>query len=190
MNFKNNLLYAFFISTIVLTACKSKTTDEQPDLCKGKNLVLTATVSASSKCSKNGSITARASGSSGFTFKIGTGDFGTDSVFNNLAPGSYSVSAKDKDGCTVQATFTVAENSTHGPHFTAVSNLVTTACSNACHTSGKDGAPKGIFATDCGIINYKALIDEKAIQGTMGDLTPEDKQIIIDWFNAGGKVTD
>lgn len=189
MNKNKYLLFSFFSTCLVLIACKT-TTETTPDPCQGKTIVLTATVVNSSQCASNGTITARASGSTGFTFKIGNGSYSTDSIFKNLPTGTYQITCKDKDGCEKSANFTITENATKGPLYSVVSSLIETKCNQVCHTAGTDGATKGIFATDCDIVNRKANIKTKAIDDTMGALSNNEKQQITDWMNAGGNITD
>lgn len=185
-------------TTIVLTsitafvACKDKTTDPTPttDPCAGKTLSVTATVTDASKCSSDGKLVVRASGSSGFTFQLNSGSFQADSTFDGLGAGTYTVTAKDAQGCTKAATFTVSESGTKGALFTVVSDLLETKCNQVCHTAGVGGAPKGIFAADCDIVNRKTMIKTKAVDEGMGALNTTEKKQITDWIDAGGTFAD
>ncbi len=57
----------------------------------------------------NGSITVTGSGSSApYTYNINGGAYGTSGVFNNLAPGTYTVSVRDGTGCVNSATIVLA----------------------------------------------------------------------------------
>lgn len=70
------------------------------DPCAGANIIVTATKTDASPNQNNGSITAIASGGSGFTYSLNSGPFQSSGTFNNLAPGNYTVTAKTQDGCT------------------------------------------------------------------------------------------
>ncbi len=191
------LLSVTLVSGIMFYACKEKSSDPAPsgDKCASKTLTLTATATAAEKCKSNGKLVARAKGSTGFTFQLNSGTFQADSTFNNLAGGTYTITAKDADGCTKSATFTVTETGTKGPMFTFVTSIVGAKCAGPfCHGTGTSqsdpNAPKGIFATECGIIARKELIKTKAVDGTMGNLDAGEKQKILDWYLAGGDYVD
>ena len=109
---KNFLLFITIICISFLlinfTSC-SKPDASASDPCAGKTIVVTATTSATSGgSSTNGSITAAATGSTGFTYNINGGAFQTSSTFTGLAAGSYSITAKDNSGCTASKSFTVS----------------------------------------------------------------------------------
>ena len=55
----------------------------------------------------NGSITATATGGSGFTYSINGTTFVNSGSFATLAPGAYTITAKNSNGCTGSKSFTV-----------------------------------------------------------------------------------
>lgn len=60
----------------------------------------------------NGAISATSSGGTpGYTYSLNGGAYGASSSFNNLAAGSYTVTAKDANGCTQSFQTTVVEPS-------------------------------------------------------------------------------
>jgi hypothetical protein len=76
--------------------------------CTGITIAVTATIiNPTSTLTNNGSINATATGSSGFTFSLNGGAFQASGNFINLAVGSYTVVAKDLNGCTSSAVFTL-----------------------------------------------------------------------------------
>jgi len=181
------------VSGVVLYACKDKTTDPAPstDKCASKTLTLTATITPATKCLSNGKLVMRAKGSTGFTFQLNSGSFKSDSTFSNLVAGNYTMTAKDADGCTKTASFTVAETGTKGSLYTFVASIIGAKCNNTfCHATGQDGAPKTALNTDCNIVARKELIKTKCVDGTMGNLDAGEKQKILDWYLAGGAYTD
>lgn len=194
MNTKSTILSGVALITLFVYACKEETTSPSTppaaDKCANKNIVVNADVTASVTCKNNGSIKVKASGSTGFTYQLGSGSFGSDSVFNELAPGSYTITVKDADGCTKSASFTMTESGTKGPTFSIVSSMIKAKCNLACHTNGTGGAPIGIFATDCDVISRSALIKTKAVDGSMGNLDANEKNQIMTWINAGAGYTD
>lgn len=89
-----------------LSCSKSGGDDPPADPCAGKNIVVTATATDAT-APGNGSITVTATGSTGFTFNINNGAFGSSATFSNLAAGDYTISAKDNAGCTRSTTVRV-----------------------------------------------------------------------------------
>lgn len=98
---------ASFIFTFVVLFYSCSKHGDALDPCAGKNITITATTTDAVETTNDGTIAVSASGSSGFTYSINGGAYVTDSVFSNLAPGTYNVVAKDEEGCTGQASFTV-----------------------------------------------------------------------------------
>lgn len=96
---------AIVTSVFFISACSKKGSPADP--CAAKTISLTATTADAAAGASNGSITVTAAGSTGFTYSINGGSFVSSNVFSNLAPGSYTLIAKDGEGCTGQASFTV-----------------------------------------------------------------------------------
>ncbi len=129
-----------FLSGIILIAsvvyaCSKGGSDTPPDPCAGVTVSVNATVTNTSAAGVNdGSITISATGGSGFTYKLGSGTFQNGNIFAGLAAGSYTVTAKNANGCTGSATFTVSSpvNSCTGVTIT-VTNTFTgnTPCQSA-----------------------------------------------------------
>ncbi len=93
----------------IYTGCgKSSTPAPTPNPCAGVTIVVTGTTTPTSTPSAtNGAITATASGSTGFTFSLNGGTAQASGTFSGLAVGSYSVTAKDVNGCSGTQTFSV-----------------------------------------------------------------------------------
>jgi SprB repeat len=81
------------------------------DPCAGVTVAVTATKVDPTTGQSNGSITASATGGSGFTYSINGGAFQTSGTFSGLATGNYTVTAKNANGCT--GVTTVALGSTN-----------------------------------------------------------------------------
>ena len=79
-----------------------------PNPCAGITIVVTATLTnPTAPGATNGRIVASASGSTGFTFSINGGVFQASGTFNNLGAGTYAIVAKDLNGCSGTASFTL-----------------------------------------------------------------------------------
>ena len=170
-------------------------TVNETNACAGINITLTAVSTNSDPCAPSGVITATAGGSTNFTYSLGSGAFQASNVFNNIAPGNYTVNVKDAAGCSKNAAVTVAPVAM-GPLFTAVRAVVQTNCAIPdCHSGA---TPQGgiNFTVDCNIVLNKDRIKARAIDGNpsimppTGALPQADKDKITNWINAGGRFTD
>ena len=81
------------------------------DPCAGVTVVVTTTQVNPSAGQSNGSITATATGGTGFTYSLNGGSFQSSGTFTGLAAGNYTVTAKNSNGCL--GTATVALGSTN-----------------------------------------------------------------------------
>src|SRR5688572_29869523 len=82
-----------------------------PNPCDGVTITVSGTTgNASGAATNDGSISASATGGSGFSFSLNGGPFQASGNFSNLAPGNYTVTAKDSRNCTGSKSFTVIAN--------------------------------------------------------------------------------
>lgn len=79
--------------------------------CNGVNVVVATTVIQPSTGQNNGSISASATGGSGFTYSLNNGPFQNSGTFTGLGAGNYTITAKNSNGCT--GVTTVALGSTN-----------------------------------------------------------------------------
>jgi hypothetical protein len=75
--------------------------------CAGVTVAVTATQVNPTIGLSNGSIAATATGGTGFTYNINNGVYQTSGSFTGLAAGSYTITAKNSNGCLGTATFTL-----------------------------------------------------------------------------------
>jgi SprB repeat len=75
--------------------------------CAGITVVVSSTVVQPASGQNNGSITASATGGSGFTYSLNNGAFQTSGTFAGLAAGNYTITAKNSSGCTGVTTATL-----------------------------------------------------------------------------------
>jgi hypothetical protein len=68
--------------------------------CAGITVIVTTTKTDPAANQSNGSITASATGGSGFTYSLNGGTYQQGGTFNGLATGNYTITAKNSNGCT------------------------------------------------------------------------------------------
>ncbi|MDX1938114.1 MAG: hypothetical protein SFU21_13415 [Flavihumibacter sp.] len=136
----NQLLVALSLITLIaigIYGCsKGGGTTTPPNPCASKTITVTATTTNTNAGASTGSISATTSGSSSFTFSINSGAFQASGNFSNLAKGTYTITAKDSDGCTGSAQFTVNENDACLGKTITISGSVTED-SDPCSNTGK-----------------------------------------------------
>jgi hypothetical protein len=108
------------------------------DPCAGVAISVTATKVDPTAGLSNGSITATATGSTGFTYSINNGAFQASSTFSNLAAGTYTITAQNANGCvgTVQITL-MAVSACSGVNITITPTIVNTT---PCVTPANNGS--------------------------------------------------
>jgi hypothetical protein len=166
--------------------------------CSGITITVTGTSTGVIPCSSgnNGSITASASGSTGFTYSINGTTFQASNFFSNLASGNYTITAKDLNGCTGTSGAINVGTAPIGPLFLEVKTIIQANCAvSGCHDASTQ--QNGInFSNQCHIIDNKDRIKVRAVDGAgtpnqmppppRPSLTASERQKITDWINAGG----
>ena len=128
------------ILVFIFNACsKSDSGDPAPpNPCTNVTVAVNGNVtSPTGPSTTDGSITVTATGGSDFTFNINGGSFQSSGLFNNLAAGTYTISAKNSNGCTGSKQFTITAPTACGGVTIAVS--ATTTGTTPC------GSPNGII---------------------------------------------
>lgn len=188
---KPGIVYILLILLICNQSC-SKATDEKYIPCSEKTIGISVVIAPASGCGNNsGSITAAATGSSGFTFRINAEPFQSSGSFMNLPNGTYNITARDADGCEQTKLVLVGSGIVPGPKFTVLKNLLALKC-NRCHGGTSPAALKD-WSVDCTVLEYKQLINNRAVvTGDMPKGGPElsatEKSIITDWLAVGGLI--
>lgn len=110
--------------------------------CAGITVAVTTTVVQPTTGQSNGSITATATGGSGFTYSLNGGAYQASGVFTGLAAGNYTITAKNSNGCTGVTTVALGNNNPcSGVTVTVTTTTVnpTTGLSNGSITASATG---------------------------------------------------
>lgn len=130
------LAFAILASIVFIASCKKTKVDPivtPVNPCLSKTIVVSGTTTATSNAtSANGTITASAAGSTGFTYSTNGTTFQATGNFTGLAVGTYTVTAKDAEGCTGTKAFSI----TAAACPTITVSGTTTPASNATTANG------------------------------------------------------
>ena len=166
-----------------------------PNPCAGVTITVSPVATGNTPCQPaNGSISATGGGGTGpYTFSLNGGAFQSPNIFSGLAAATYSVTAKDANGCV--GTTTVAVNDLPaGPLFLAVKSVLQNNCSSCHNASNQNGGMN--WDVDCNIVANKDRIKERAVNANPSAMPPtgllpaSERNKITNWINAGGRFTD
>lgn len=166
-----------------------------PNPCAGVTITVGTTITANRPCEgPNGSIVATGSGGAvPYNYSINGGAFQVSGTFSNLATGTYTIVARDANGCTGNGTAQVL-NAQPGPLFQAVRQLLDNNCVSCHNNVVSEGGMN--WTIDCNVINFAGRIQQRAVSGNpsamppTGLLSSTERAKITNWINAGGRFTD
>lgn len=193
---KKAVVYIIVITSILFAACsKSDTTPTPPppvDPCAGVTITPVASVTHTTTGLTQGTITVTSPIGSGYLYSIG-GIAQASTNFFNLAAGNYTLTVKNASNCSGTATLTIKG---YGAKFFQVRTIVNGYC-GPCHLNGAISGGKN-FDLDNDVVNSWDRIKIRAVDGIPSfmpqapnsPLTTIDKQKIVDWVNAGHRITD
>jgi len=149
--------------------------------CAGVTVVISTTKKDASSGKSDGTITATATGGTGFTYSIDGINFQASGTFNGLAAGNYTITAKNSNGCagTKQVTIatnnpcagvTVTVNTTKVDPTTGQSNgsITATATGGTGFTYSIDGTTFQTSGTFSGLVTGNYTITAKNSNGCTG----------------------
>ena len=194
------IISAVIILTIFFAGCsKSDTTPVPPppppvDSCLGVTITPVAGVTHTITGQSLGTITVTSPIGSGYLYSIAGVPFQPSTNFFNLPAGSYTVTVKNANNCL--GTLTGVTINGYGPKFFAVRTIIKGYC-GPCHLNGTISGGKN-FDADNSIVSSWDRIKARAVDGMPtfmpqapnAPLTAIDKQKIVDWVNAGHRITD
>lgn len=132
---KISLLSAIFsFATCIIFSCTKETVDPPTDPCIGVTININTTQTAPSTGQSNGSITVSATPNGSYTYNINNGAYQASNIFNNLAAGTYTVKARNADGCT-SAVSTVTLSSGNPCNGINITLTLVTTFADVCPTA-------------------------------------------------------
>jgi hypothetical protein len=192
--FKSTACFVLVLSGIVINlSCNKKDAPPPPDPCAGINYTIDFTKTEAIGTSNNGSITINVPRGDTIQYKLGSGAFQSSNLFTGLAPGNYVVTVKNQNNCTDTAQITILN---YGSKYYLVKQLILGYC-GPCHLNGGTSGGKN-FDTDASIVASWDRIKARAVDNVPSQmpqlpnapLTGPDKQKIVDWVNAGHRMSD
>ena len=126
---------AYTITAKDAAGCTKSKSFSVLDICAAKTITIAATIvnAGPAASATNGSIAATASGSTGFTYQLNTSAFQASGTFTALVAGTYTITAKDVDGCTKSQSFSLTADPCVGKTINVSS---ATTASDKCASSG------------------------------------------------------
>lgn len=188
------LIFSYLFIGIIAAGCsKSDSTPTPPptDPCLGITLTPVASVTHTTTGQTQGTITVTSPIGSSMLYSINGSAFQPSTNFFNLAAGNYTITVKNASNCSGTAAATI---NGYGPKYFQVKNIIIGYC-GPCHLNGATNGSKN-FDTDNSIVSSWDRIKIRAVDGNPtfmpenGQLTAIDKQKIVDWVNAGHRITD
>jgi hypothetical protein len=149
-----------------------------------------ATVEDNECLTDNGSITVSSTGSfKPFEYKIGNGNFGTDTVFSGLKYGLYSITIKDAQGCSISISATVSRGETGISWSSEVKSIVDTNCAiSGCHVSGGQSPNLSSFSTlKSNASNIKSRVVGRTMPPDGRSISQEQIDKVACWVDDGAK---
>jgi hypothetical protein len=191
------ILLSFFATIFFMYSCKKTDTTPPPiapaapvDSCANLTIVPVVDFTPTITNQTIGTITVKSPIGSGITYSIGVA-FQSSPNFSTLAIGSYVITVKTSAGCIGKITVIVNDI---GAKFYAVRTIVKGYC-GPCHLNGTISGNRN-YDLDNSIVAAWDRIKARTVDGVPsfmpqgGQLTAIDKQKIVDWVNAGHRITD
>ena len=190
---RSALLVTVFFFLIFMIACSKKDTTPAPDPCLGVSYTIDYFKTESVGTSNNGTLAINYPIGDTISYKLNNGTYQSSRNFSNLAPGNYTLTVKNQNGCTDTAQITIFN---YGPKYALVKQLIVGYC-GPCHYNGGNSGGKN-FDLDANVVANWDRIKARAVdnipsqmpQAPNAPLTTADKQKITDWVNAGHRQSD
>jgi len=150
-----------------------------------------ATTEMDTEClTGNGTLTITASGgASPYQYKLGSGSFGSNFVFTNLEGGTYAVTVKDSENCSVVVNGVVAKGATGVTYDANIKPLFEAKCQfSGCHPNNGDWFTYSTAKSNASLIKSKTgsgAMPKGGASAPGGALTPDQIKLIACWVDDG-----
>lgn len=154
----------------IVFSCSKGGDDNPPDPCSNITVVVSGnSVNPSTAGGNDGSISASATGGSGFTYSINGGSFQSGGNFGSLVAGTYTITARNSDGCTGTRQFTLSNPTAN---CTGVTITVTATSTSAAPCASPSAG--SITASATGSTGFTYSINGSTFQasGNFSSLAP------------------
>jgi len=138
----------------------------------------------------NGTITITASGGvSPYQYKLGTGSFSSSFVFSSLEGGTYSVTVKDSENCSVVVNAEVAKGATGITYDAHIKPILEAKCQfSGCHPNNGDWFTYSVAKANANLIKSKTgsgAMPKGGASAPGGALSADQIKLIACWADGG-----
>lgn len=182
------LCYCCGLLLLLSTSCKK---DKAASSCGPVTIIYATT--ASDSCVEKGTIVIHSPIGPGYRYSIGSQPFRSSPSFQSLLPGAYNLIVKTSEGCVDSIRVSIMQAS-QGPLFTVAKDVFVSYCF-PCHTGSNPQAGHD-WGRNCDILNKWDRIKARAVEGNPASMPPAglipqaERDKIMNWINAGHRITD
>lgn len=190
---KTKIFYSLIlVAAVTMISCGGGGDGEDPDPCVVPVQLSISSQTQATSGQSDGTVTVAATGGNGgYQYRINGGSFQSSGTFSNLSAGSYTVDARDQEGCSASVSVTIEEGDPPAtPSFAnEVFPIMQMRCATAgCHVSG--GSAPFVISGYSDVQPRAALIKSRVSGRTMPPagataLSDAEIAIIVNWVDGG-----
>lgn len=135
----------------------------------------------------NGSFTINATGGTPpYSYKIGSGLFTENNVFQLLENGNYTLVIKDAENCQVSFNQSIERAATGLSYTNEIKNIINASCNlSQCHGGGRQPNLTTYANVNTNKTTIKSVLLNNSMPNSPGTITSENRQKIICWIDDG-----
>jgi len=156
-------------------------------LVKALDFTFTAAITADQSClSGDGQIIVEVSdGNPPYTFKLGTGAFGSENSFSGLSTGNHTIIVKDNNGCSITLSLTVPRGFSGTSWETEIKPIMESSCAQSgCHNGSSRPDLRKFENAKFYAKSIKSKTQDKSMPRE-GTLTQQQINLIACWVDDG-----